>query len=84
MNVPLLPELEELVNEKVGSGQYGSSEEVVKAPLQLLKARDEAEERLETLLREADESGEPTEMTQQDWDDIRREVREHSQRREAG
>jgi hypothetical protein len=29
--------------------------------------------RLEVLLQEAEDSGEPTEMTSQDWDDIRRE-----------
>src|SRR6266478_5832282 len=74
MNVSLVPELQELVNEKVRSGQYGLSDEVVNAALQLLKERDQAEERLETLLQEADENGEPTEMTEEDWDDIRREV----------
>ena len=83
MNVSLMPELQELVNEKVRSGQYASSDEVVSAALQLLKER-EAEEFLENLLQEAEESGEPTEMTEQDWDDIRREVREHSRRRKAG
>jgi putative addiction module CopG family antidote len=31
------------------------------------------ETRLEALLREAEDSGEPTEMTEQDWDDFRRE-----------
>ena len=84
MNVSLIPELQELVNEKVRSGQYGSSDEVVSAALQLLKERDEAEVRLEHLVQEAEESGEPTEMTEQDWDDIRREAREHSRRRKAG
>ena len=83
MNVSLLPEFEELINQKVQSGQYGSSDEVVSAALQLLKER-EAEEFLENLLQEAEESGEPTEMTEQDWDDIRREAREHSRRRKAG
>ena len=30
--------------------------------------------RLEMLLEEAEQSGEPTEMTAQDWDDIEREA----------
>ena len=51
--------------------------------LRLLKERD-AEELLENLLQEAEESGEATEMTQQDWDDIRREVRDRHQPRKAG
>ena len=40
MNVSLLPEFEELINQKVQSGQYGSSDEVVNAALRLLKERD--------------------------------------------
>ena len=40
MNVSLLPEFEALINEKVQSGQYGSSDEVVNAALRLLKERD--------------------------------------------
>src|SRR5256885_1101740 len=82
MNVSLLPVLEELVNEKVHSGQYTSSDEVVNAALRLLKERD-AEELLENLLQEAEEIGEATEMTQKDWDDIRREVRDRHQPRKA-
>ena len=40
MNVSLLPEFEELIHQKVQSGQYGSSDEVVNAALRLLKERD--------------------------------------------
>ena len=83
MNVFVRPELEKLINEKVQSGQYGSTEEVLNAALQLLKEHDEVEDRLEKLLQEGEDSGEPTEMTQQDWDDIRREVRQHYQQRKA-
>jgi hypothetical protein len=36
----------------------------------LLKQMEEAEGRLETLLKEAEESGPSTEMTAQDWIDI--------------
>jgi len=34
---------------------------------------DRFELRLEALLEEAEQSGEPTDMTAQDWEDIRRE-----------
>lgn len=84
LNVSLRPELENLVNENVRSGEYRSNNEVLNAALQLLKERDEAEDRLEGLLQEAEGSGEPTDMTRQDWDDIRREVDEHYQKRKAG
>lgn len=41
MNVSLTPELEQLVNEKVGSGLYQTASEVVREALRLLKQRDD-------------------------------------------
>ncbi len=41
MNVSLTPELEQLVAEKVNSGMYQTSSEVVREGLRLLKERDE-------------------------------------------
>lgn len=41
MNVSLTPELERLVNEKVGSGLYQTASEVVREALRLLKERDD-------------------------------------------
>jgi antitoxin ParD1/3/4 len=70
MNVSLRPDLEKFVNEKIQSGQYRSPDEALNEALNLLKARDEAEHRLETLLQEAEDSGPATEMTSQDWTDI--------------
>ena len=46
MNVSLTPELERLVNEKVGSGLYQTASEVVREALRLLKDRDHAREQL--------------------------------------
>ena len=46
MNVSLTPELEQLVNEKVGSGLYQTASEVVREALRLLKARDQEREQL--------------------------------------
>ena len=46
MNVPLTPELERVVNDKVESGMYQTASEVVREALRLLKERDEARERL--------------------------------------
>ncbi|MBC6419527.1 MAG: type II toxin-antitoxin system ParD family antitoxin [Prochloron sp. SP5CPC1] len=40
MNISLTPELEELVNEKVKSGQYQSASEVIGVGLRLLEERD--------------------------------------------
>ena len=41
MNISLTAELEELIAEKVKSGMYHSSSEVVREALRLLKERDE-------------------------------------------
>lgn len=41
MNVSLSPELENLINEKVKSGDYNSASEVVREALRLLKEQDE-------------------------------------------
>ena len=74
MQVVLNSEWEELVKERVHSGQYATPEAVVEEALRLLKERDRAEDRLEALLQEAEDSGEATEMTEEDWEDIRREA----------
>jgi antitoxin ParD1/3/4 len=42
MNVSLTPELEKLVNAKVGSGRYNSASEVVREALRLLDEHDRA------------------------------------------
>lgn len=41
MNVSLTPELEGMINEKVGSGMYNSASEVVRAGLRLIQQNDE-------------------------------------------
>lgn len=40
--------------------------------------------RLEALLLEGIQSGKPTEMTRQDWDDVRREARRQFEARRSG
>ena len=53
MNVSLTPELEELVNQKVGSGMYHSASEVIREALRLLKEQDELRQfHLERLRKE--------------------------------
>jgi antitoxin ParD1/3/4 len=50
MNVSLTPELERLVEDKVGSGEYKSASEVVRHALRLLSHEDaERQARLEAL-----------------------------------
>lgn len=53
MNVSLTPELENLVQEKVKSGNYNSASEVIREALRLLKEQDQLREiRREEVRRE--------------------------------
>jgi len=63
MNVSLTPELAELVDERVESGHYASRSEVMRESLRLLEERDHLrewkKERLQKLIQEGLESGDP-------------------------
>lgn len=73
MNISLPDRLKEFVDVQVGSGRYSSVSEYVR---DLIRQDEDskAREKLEALLLEGIQSGEPTEMTRQDWNDIRAEA----------
>jgi antitoxin ParD1/3/4 len=73
MNISLPDQLKEFVDEQVGSGRYSSVSEYVRDLIRDDERR-KAQEKLETMLMEGLQSGEPTEMTREDWADIRREA----------
>ena len=70
MNISLPDQLKEFVDVQVGSGRYSSVSEYVRDLISDDEKR-KAQERLEALLMEGIQSGEPTDMTRQDWTDIR-------------
>ena len=73
MNISLPEQLKEFVDDQVGSGRYSSVSEYVRDLIRDDEKR-KAQEKLEALLLEGMQSSKPTEMTRQDWDDIRREA----------
>jgi len=73
MNISLPDQLKEFVDGQVGSGRYSSVSEYVRDLIRDDEKR-KAQEKLEALLMEGIQSGNPTEMRRQDWDDIRREA----------
>ena len=73
MNISLPDQLKEFVDNQVASGRYSSVSEYVRDLVRDDEKR-KTQERLEALLMEGIQSGEPSEMTRQDWDDIRREA----------
>jgi antitoxin ParD1/3/4 len=73
MNISLPDQLKEFVDNQVGSGRYSSVSEYVRDLIRKDEKR-KVQEKLEVLLMEGIQSGGPTEMTRQDWVDIRREA----------
>ena len=73
MNISLPDQLKEFADSQVGSGRYGTVSEYV---LNLIRDDEKrtAQEKLESLLVEGVQSGEPTEMTRRDWEEIRRDA----------
>jgi antitoxin ParD1/3/4 len=73
MNISLPDQLKAFVDDQVGSGRYSTVSEYVRDLIREDEKR-KAQEKLETMLLEGLQSGEPTEMTRQDWADIRQEA----------
>ncbi|MBK7927445.1 MAG: type II toxin-antitoxin system ParD family antitoxin [Bryobacterales bacterium] len=73
MNISLPDQLKDFVDEQVGSGGYSSVSEYVRDLIRNDEKR-KAHEKLEALLMEGIQSGEATEMTRRDWDEIRKEA----------
>jgi antitoxin ParD1/3/4 len=72
--------IKEFVQEEIASGASSSPTEVVEKLIQDEKKR-RAREKVEALLDKAVASGEPSEVTAQDWQDIRGEVQIRQGRR---
>ena len=73
MNISLPDQLKEFVDNQVGSGRYSTESEYVRDLIRDDEKR-KLQQNLEALLMEGIQSGDPTEMRRQDWDDIRREA----------
>ena len=73
MNISLPDQLKEFVDGEVGSGRYSTVSEYVRDLIRDDEKR-KVREKLEAMLMEGIRSGAPTEMTRQDWADIRHEA----------
>jgi antitoxin ParD1/3/4 len=82
MNISLPDQLKEFVDVQVGSGRYSSVSEYVRDLIRNDEKRKE-QGRLEALLMEGIQSGAPTEMTRQDWSELRAEALKHFESRKA-
>lgn len=72
MNISLPIEMKSFVDEQIAKGGYSSASEYVRDLLRDAQKKA-AREKLEALLLEGIDSGESRPMTDEDWEDIRRE-----------
>ena len=82
MNISLPDQLKDFVDEQVGSGRYSSVSEYVRDLIRDDERR-KAQEKLEALLMEGIQSGKPTGMTRQDWEDVRRQAMKQFEARKS-
>lgn len=80
MNISLPDSMRTYVEEQVASGGYSTVSEYFRE-LVRQDQKCKAQERLETLLLEGIDSGTATEITAQDWEDIRQAVRKRIAKR---
>ena len=73
MNISLPDQMKNFVDEQVRSGHYSSVSEYVRDLIRDDEKR-KAQEKLEAMLMEGIQSSQPTEMTREDWQQIRREA----------
>ena len=83
VNISLPTNQRQFVEKKVSKGGYSTVSEYFRELIRQDEQR-EAEARLESLLLQAMESGEPTPMTKEDWDDVRKEVKRRALQRNKG
>ncbi len=81
MNISLPDSMRAYVEDLVAKGGYSSVSEYFRE-LVCLDQKRKAQERLETMLLEGLNSGAATEITQQDWEDIHKAVREKVAKRQ--
>ncbi|MEO8096512.1 MAG: type II toxin-antitoxin system ParD family antitoxin [Acidobacteriota bacterium] len=82
MNISLPDQLKEFVDHQVESGRYSTVSEYVRELIRDDEKR-RSQEKLESLLLEGLQSGKPTEMTRQDWSEIRAEALKQFEARRA-
>lgn len=75
LNISLPEELREFVDERVKSRGYGTASEYIRELIREDRMRA-AEEKLEALLLEGLDSGDPIEVTPEFWKELRAELRE--------
>ena len=77
MNISLPDTMRDFVEAEVAEGGYTTTSEYFRE-LVRERQKQKSQEKLEALLLEGLESGESTPITKDDWEELRREVRERA------
>jgi antitoxin ParD1/3/4 len=80
MNITLPEPMRDFIEEQIASGSYGTASEYVRALIREDQKR-KAQERLEALLLEGLDSGEPVEATPEFWQNLRVRIQERRKSR---
>lgn len=83
MNVSLPDPMRDYVDLQVQSGGYGSASEYIRDLIRQDQKR-KAQEQLETMLLEGLNSGDATQMSDRDWQEIRQAVRDKLNQKQHG
>ena len=81
MNISLPDTLRDFVETEVAEGGYSTTSEYFRE-LVRERQKQKSQEKLEALLLEGLQSGDSTPMTKNDWEDLRREIRERAAARQ--
>lgn len=82
LNISLPEAMRTFIDEQVKTGGYGTASEYLRELIRDDQKR-KSEERLEALLLEGLASGAPTELSSEDWEYIRHEVKRRASQRKS-
>ena len=82
MNITLPEPMRQFIEEQVNSGSYGTASEYMRALVREDQKR-KAQERLEALLLEGLDSGDPIEATPEFWQDLRGRIESRRKARQT-
>jgi len=83
MNITLPEPMRQYVDEQISTGSYGTASEYIRALIREDQRR-RSQERLDALLLEGLDSGEPIEVTPEFWQSLRKRIDDRRKTRDAG
>ena len=83
MNITLPEPMKQFVDDQISTGSYGTASEYVRSLIREDQKR-RSQDRLDALLLEGLDSGEPIEATTEFWQDLKGRIDQRRKKRDAG